>query len=352
MPLSPDLLAAFLECLPARAALFGPGGELLAASKAWHDFEAASALLDPVDQVVLDAALDRVLTGQCPHAAHQYRAIGSWGEAWYLAQFVPLRSDAGGALVLHHNITPFREAEYKAQAASKAKSDFVANLSHELRTPLNAIIGFSEMLMLEAWGPMGDRRYLEYAGDIHTSGRHLLSLINEVLDLSKVEAGRLDLREELIDLGTLALQSLQLVAERAGKAGLGLDTSIAPALPRLWGDTRLIHQLLLNLLSNAIKFTPTGGRVTLGTHVDEDGWLRLWVQDTGIGIAPEHLARVLEPFGQVDSEQARLYSRESTGLGLPLCSRFVELHDGRLTVDSQVGVGSTLTAHFPPSRLR
>lgn len=280
---------------------------------------------------------------------------------WYHASLVPHRQENGAVLgyfTLVTDITQAKQAEealrnakQMAETANSAKSEFLANMSHELRTPLNAIIGFSEMLSTQVWGELGHPHYKEYAEAIHQSGQYLLNLINDILDLSKVEAGRFDLHEEEMDLLDTAELCLSMLADRAAKANVRLIADMPEGLPLFHGDCRLIQQMLLNLLSNAVKFTPAGGHATLTVVRTADNDLEISVADTGIGIAPEHVARVLEPFGQVDSAQARLHQRESTGLGLPLTKRFAELHGGTLRLDSQPGQGTTVTLCFPARRL-
>ena len=208
------------------------------------------------------------------------------------------------------------EAKDVADAASRTKSEFLANMSHELRTPLNAIMGFSEVIKAQMFGPAGVPQYVDYAGDIYASGAHLLEIINDILDLSKVEAGKLEVVEERLDLRAVADSVFQLVKGRADERGVKLMHDIAEDLPRLYADKRKLKQMLLNLLSNAIKFTHHGGAVDLNARLADDGGLELCVRDTGIGIAPDQLDHVLAPFGQVDSALAR--EHQGTGLGLPL----------------------------------
>jgi signal transduction histidine kinase len=220
-------------------------------------------------------------------------------------------------------------------------------MSHELRTPLNAILGFSEMIEQQMFGAIHDK-YTGYAHDIHRSGRHLLELINDVLDLSKLEAGKLELHESEIALPALVEDCVSLVRGRAEAAGIGLKFHAAPSLPHLRADARAIKQVLLNFLSNAVKFTPEGGQVTARVEQDAAGQLCLSVSDTGIGMSASDLVVALQPFGQVDSKLAQKY--EGTGLGLPICKSLVELHGGELSVTSAPNAGTTMTATFPTSR--
>jgi len=229
------------------------------------------------------------------------------------------------------------------EAASRHKSDFLANMSHELRTPLNAIIGFSEVLLERMFGELNPKQE-EYLQDIMTSGRHLLSLINDILDLSKVEAGRMELDLGQFDLPAALDNCRTLVRERAGRHGIALDLAVDERLGPIVADERKVRQVLLNLLSNAVKFTPEGGRVAIGA-VRADGGVEIAVSDTGIGIAPEDQETIFEEFRQAGSDYVR--KREGTGLGLALAKRFVELHGGRIWVKSEVGRGSTFTFTIP-----
>ncbi len=235
-----------------------------------------------------------------------------------------------------------------AEFANRTKTEFLANMSHELRTPLNAIIGFAEVIKDEMFGPVGLRKYADYAKDIHTSGRHLLDLINDILDLSKLEAGKLELREEDVVLGTAVEDCLTLVRNRAQKSDVTLAVAIDPNLPPLRCDERALKQVLLNFLSNAVKFTPAGGTVTTGAY-RAPGGIALFVRDTGIGMKAEDIAVALAAFGQIDSKIARQH--QGTGLGLPITKSLVELHGGTLNVESTPGQGTTMTAIFPASRI-
>jgi signal transduction histidine kinase len=235
-----------------------------------------------------------------------------------------------------------------AFAANEAKSQFLAAMSHELRTPLNAVIGFSEILMLEAFGPLGSNRYLEYVRDIRMSGAHLLALINDVLDLSQLDAGQNALEEEELDLAGVIGETMRMVHHQAELAGVELSESFDAGLPRLRADRRRIRQVLINLVSNAIKFTPAQGKVKT-TAALLNGEVRVVVADTGIGIAEEDIPRALERFGQVDAKLSRRY--EGAGLGLPLAKRIVELHGGQLEILSQVNVGTRVTIAFPAGRI-
>jgi two-component system, NtrC family, sensor kinase len=244
------------------------------------------------------------------------------------------------------NARLYREIEDKSrqiEAANRHKSEFLANMSHELRTPLNAIIGFSEVLGERMFGELNEKQ-AEYTDDILSSGRHLLSLINEILDLSKVEAGRMELELAKFDLPLAIDNARTFVRERATKHGINLDVTVDERLGEFVGDERKIKQILLNLLSNAVKFTPEGGRIGIKAR-EADGSVEISVSDTGIGIAPEDQARIFEEFRQVGGDYA--HKKEGTGLGLTLAKKFVELHGGRIWVESEVGKGSTFSFILP-----
>jgi PAS domain S-box-containing protein len=240
-------------------------------------------------------------------------------------------------------------AKEMAEAANRSKSEFLANISHELRTPLNAIIGFSEIMRDEIFGPIGAPQYRAYLADVLESAHHLLAVINDILDVAKAEAGKLDLDEIAFPVDRLARIASRLVEERAARAELRLSLEIATDLPLLRGDERKLKQVVINLLTNAIKFTPAGGSVVLRARLALDGDLLIEVADTGIGIAAEDIPTALSPFGQVDGRLNRKY--DGTGLGLPLARALVELHDGALSIASEPGRGTTVTVRLPAARL-
>ena len=256
-----------------------------------------------------------------------------------------LQTFAAQSALAIQNARLFQEAEQKGrqlEVASQHKSEFLANMSHELRTPLNAIIGFSEVLTDRMFGELNEKQD-EYLKDIYASGQHLLSLINDILDLSKIEAGRMELEPEGFDLPAAIDDALLLVRERAGRRGLTLGREVAAGVGEIRADARKVKQVLLNLLSNAIKFTPEGGRIEVRARA-ANGHIEVSVTDTGIGIAAEDQQAVFQEFRQVGKAEKKA---EGTGLGLALCRKFVELHGGRISVESELGRGSTFTFSLP-----
>jgi signal transduction histidine kinase len=259
-----------------------------------------------------------------------------------------LRTFATQSALAIQNARLFHEIEIKSrqlETASQHKSEFLANMSHELRTPLNAIIGFSEILGERMFGELNEKQE-EYLKDIHASGQHLLALINDILDLSKIEAGRMELELIDFDLPTAIDNALTLVRERAGRRGIALHQAAEEGLGQIRGDERKVKQVLLNLLSNAIKFTLDGGRIEVRARA-VDGSVEVSVRDTGVGIAPEDQEAIFEEFRQVGTAAKKV---EGTGLGLALSRKFIELHGGRIWVQSQVGAGSTFTFTIPVPR--
>ncbi|MDH3473418.1 MAG: CHASE domain-containing protein [Rhodospirillales bacterium] len=257
-----------------------------------------------------------------------------------------LEGEIGERLRVEHEL---RAAKEQAEVANRAKSEFLAMMSHELRTPLNAVIGFAELLSQESLGPIGNKDYVVYAEDIRLSGTHLLSLINDILDLSKIEANRFELNEEVVDLADTLRSVLPILQEKIIAGRLRLSSEFPDQLPGLRADPRALRQVLINLLSNAVKFTPEEGEVGVAAGLDGAGNMLLQVSDTGIGIAEQDRETVLQPFNQVDSRLARKY--EGTGLGLPLSKRLIELHGGELRIESILGVGTTITLWFPRDRV-
>lgn len=242
------------------------------------------------------------------------------------------------------------EARDKAELANASKSEFLANMSHELRTPLNAIIGFSEIINKELFGALNNDQYKEYVDDIHSSSRHLLSLINDILDLSKIEANRFELDEDELDLGRLFDSCASMIRHRADEELIAFEVSVAPGVPSVIADKRAMRQMVLNLVSNAVKFTPEKGRVRLSAFVEPDGRVALQVSDTGIGIAKDDMSKALEPFRQISTDET-VYSAEGTGLGLPLTVALARLHDATFVINSVPGEGTTITLRLPRDRI-
>ena len=262
----------------------------------------------------------------------------------------------GGRVMTYTDITDLKQAEAElmnardlAEQANRAKTEFLANMSHELRTPLNAIIGFSEIMLSETFGAVIDPRYREYADNINESGTHLLSLINDILDLSKIEIGRAVLDEEILDLAALLESCLTLVRDDAEKRRILLTSQIPMDFPNIRGDRRRLKQITINLLQNALKFTPGGGSVTVGLTLAPGTPVTLAISDTGIGMAPEDIPRALERFSQIESTLKRRF--EGAGLGLPLARSLAEMHGGTLEIESEPGHGTTVRVHLPESRV-
>lgn len=243
-----------------------------------------------------------------------------------------------------------RIAKDQADTANRAKSAFLANMSHELRTPLNAIIGFSDMMVKETFGPLGHAKYAEYLEDISNSGKHLLEIINEVLDMSKIEAGRIELDESEVDVRNLIESVTRMMASRAFGNNISIHTQIEDRLPNLVADQRLLRQVFINLVTNALKFSHAGGRVDVTAALAENGDLVCKVIDHGVGIPKDKIKQALEPFGQV-SERPENSSQQGTGLGLPLAKAMVDLHEGSLELNSDVGQGTTVIVRLPAERV-
>lgn len=243
-----------------------------------------------------------------------------------------------------------RMAKDQADAANRAKSTFLANMSHELRTPLNAIIGFSEMMLHETFGPLGHTKYSEYLGDIHLSARHLLEIINEVLDMSKIEAGRIELDEEMVDLSSMIKSVKRMMDSRAFEKDVTIKISTPDDLAHIRADQRLMRQILINLVTNAVKFSQEGGTIILEANVLEDGRMKIIVADEGVGIPKEKIRQAMEPFGQV-ADHAENTHHQGTGLGLPLAKAMVELHEGVLQLESELGEGTKAIVYIPEHRV-
>jgi len=358
------------DAAPIGMAIIGVDGHYLRANAALcqllgyteEEFRAMKVadLTHPEDRPTIDQLNAQLVSGTMQQVELEKRYVAKSGGVVHALTRIGAVRDADGRptqfLSQIVDITNRKSAEHEliaakeqAELANRTKSEFLANMSHELRTPLNAIIGFSEIVAGELFGSIGAPRYVEYARDIHASGIHLLSIISDILDLSKIEAGRRELSESVVDLYEAAESCLRLVRGRADDGGVRLLNAVARPITPLFADERAVKQILLNLLSNAVKFTPEGGRVSVRTELRPDGGLTVLVEDTGIGIAPENIPRALAPFSQVDSSLSRRY--EGTGLGLPLVKSLVELHGGRLELSSELGRGTTAAVVFPAFRV-
>jgi signal transduction histidine kinase len=261
-----------------------------------------------------------------------------------------IRNNYVAQKVIEHKNQVMKALLDEAEAANHAKSEFLAVMSHELRTPLNAILGFSELFKQQLMGPLGSAKYLEYAGDIHSSGQHLLAIINDILDLAKAESGKLELSESSFDANDVVEKTLRMCSQKAQDGNLQLSFQPANGEHLIVADERLIRQVTLNLISNAIKFTPPGGRVEVTVRASRTTGFAMEVKDTGIGIPAADLERVLRPFEQVESATARHHG--GTGLGLPYSKKIVEIHGGALKLSSQENTGTTVRVELPPSRVR
>ena len=296
---------------------------------------------------VLEPA-EETLVGDGPSMTQVWLCRSDGQRMLMQCQAVPVPG-ADGAAQWFVILRDLSEAE-RATTANRAKSEFLARMSHEIRTPLNAIIGFSEAIRDDLYGVGLANQYGEFAGDIHSSALFLLDLINDILDLSKIEAGKFRLNEDVIDVVPVARAVVRMLRNRAHRSGITVAVEAADGLPWLRADARAIKQILANLLSNALKFTDPGGSVTISLALADDGELDVEVIDTGVGMAAEQIPMALEPFVQLDAP-AGGRQLQGTGLGLPLVKSLTELHGGVLTVESGQGIGTTVTATFPSSRL-
>ena len=320
---SQALVLVYAGTLPLVVAV---SARLIAAGETWHLALAGIAVAAEFYFVWLARRLNQTTVAMVAFRAEKDAAIADLEEARAFAE----------------------QARAHAEDANLAKSKFLATMSHELRTPLNAILGFSEVMHSELMGKHTVEAYREYSGDIHRSGQHLLNLISEILDLSRIEAGRYDFDESAVDCAEIGADCHKLMRIKAQEKNLKLIEEFAPGLPSLWGDARAVRQIWLNLLSNAIKFTPADGTVTMGARRTKDGGIALYVGDTGPGIAEEEIPRILSTFGQ--GALARTHKEQGAGLGLPIVKALAELHGGTLEVVSQLRQGTEMSVHFPAMR--
>jgi signal transduction histidine kinase len=310
------------------------------------------SLYDPRGRLILSNAAQR-RQHDPGHAEIAQGADGRW------LQIRESRTASGNLVRVETDITELmqheaalRRARDEAEGANRAKSEFLAMMSHELRTPLNAIIGFSEVMHGGLFGPL-PARYLEYLKDINDSGQHLLQIISDILDMSKLDAGKATLSESLCDAPLIIKRCQRLIAHRAESGRVLIEVQFPPELPLLWADELKLRQIILNLMSNAVKFTRPGGRVAVAAYdlgPGDDGGVVVEIADNGIGMAAESIPLALSPFRQIDNRLDRKY--EGTGLGLPLTKGLVELHGGALDITSQVDLGTTVTIRLPAARRR
>jgi len=357
IPIDPDRLFRLLHQAPVGLAEIAPDGEVRLMNAAAAQVLMPMAPGRPLDNLFafLGAEGDR-LHALCDDRTrpgmlvHGHRIAFRAGRRRVVLGFTVTRTDPDSLLIGIDDLSELVEAEERAQmaeaqavAASSAKSAFLATMSHELRQPLTAILGFSDVMHAGVFGPLSDR-YREYVDHVREAGRHLMDLINDVLDLSKIEAGRLELDVAAVAMDDLFASCRRLMGERAGVEGVALEVVEPPEGLTVRGDARRLKQVLVNLISNAIKFTPRGGRVRVTATAPRDGRTVVAVRDDGCGIAAEEIPVVLEPFGQAGAGRAR---SDSTGLGLPLSKRIVEAHGGTLDLESAPGAGTTVRLVLP-----
>jgi PAS domain S-box-containing protein len=312
----------------------------------------------PREQAAFFQEIDRKVLGTgAPHETEEMLTSADGVEHWLFTRKSMIKVASGERYLVGiiSDITARKRmekdlvaAKLKAEDANRAKSMFLANMSHELRTPLNAVIGFAEIIKNELLGAINEPRYRDYAGDIHRSGKRLLQLINDILDMTKVEAGTYQLREDVCDVAKIVGDAIALVQNLAIQNELTVRVDVPQDIPFLFADERGVRQVLVNFLSNAIKFTPKGGDVAVSARLEPDTALALAVVDTGIGMAPDDIPHALSPFQQLEGSHGRKY--EGTGLGLSLIKAMLDLHEGSLHVASKLGAGTTVTARFPPRR--
>lgn len=309
-------------------------------------------------QLDRDANIEVLRTGKPLHMP-EFATADVFGERqWFQTTKLPFVSSTGQieVLSLTTDVTAhqraeevLRDARDQAEAANRNKTEFLANLSHELRTPLNHIMGFAQVMAEESFGPHEDPRYRDYAGNIHESGKHLLAILNDILDVSRLETGVWQLVERQVDLNRVVGSVVRMVGEKTQEAGLSLDTDLSDDLPEVFADERMVRQMLLNLLSNAAKFTHDGGEISITSRRNEAGEAVLTVKDTGVGIAKSDVEKVLSPFGQVENALSR--KNAGAGLGLALVKSMIEMHGGRVQIDSELGAGAAISLIFPAARV-
>ena len=370
IPQTHELLGVFFDEAPIGKVIAAIDGRVLHANRAFCDFIGYSeaelktigiaGIADPEDMACTLAATRRMHKGEIASHEMEKRYIRSDGRVVCGLLNVWLVRDAAGKPCYQLgeiiDITDrksaeqvLREAKERAEVANHAKSVFLAHMSHELRTPLNAVLGFSELIVSEVAGPVTEKQH-EYLRDICNSASHLLRLINDILDISKIEAGKLELADEMVDLTQLIDSCLSLVSPAARHKNIGLSvTHESDEMPLLHGDALRIKQVLVNLITNAVKFTPPSGSIDVQTATMPDGRLSIRVSDTGCGMTPEDLERAMEPFGQAKAEVSRL--QQGTGLGLPLARLLVEAHGGTLDVETAPGRGTAVIIGFPADRV-
>jgi signal transduction histidine kinase len=360
-----SLLQSTLESIGEGLAVFDARGRLIARNRRFCQ------LLDMPDDLAIGAPLSEILTRQAvrgdfgngdpqTEVAHRleqfYHDVPTIKErATPTGRILQIRRSAmpGGAVVsVYSDVTEVKAGESKllqarsqAELANHSKSEFLANMSHELRTPLNAVIGFTEIISQELFGPVANEEYLEYIKDVHASSLHLLSIINDVLDMSKIEAGKLELEKEDVTLQNVIADVIRIVHERASSRGIALVPELADEPIVIWADERAMKQIFLNLLSNAIKFSKDGGKVQIRVTAGQPDFAVIEVEDQGIGMDPDEQERALQPFGQVKPATTRNYG--GTGLGLPITKGLIEAHGGALTILSRPGEGTTVRLVLP-----
>ena len=334
-------LTEAIEGARSGVALVGPDGRILMANSRIRQFFplqrdaflAGTAVPAEIDDALANPAGEKRLDdGRWIRLTH---SPSKQGGMVLIASDITILKEREGAL---------RDARDEAEAANRAKTDFMINMSHELRTPLSAVIGFSEMIVKETFGPVGQPRYKEFADDILHAGRHLMDVITDILDIAKAQSGTTELQVRTVRPEAVARSAVRIVHEKARDANLTLTMRIGEHLPSIAADTVRLRQILLNLLSNAIKFTPAGGTIAVSVNRHAEG-VAIVVRDSGTGMTRDDIPRALQPFVQVDTSLARRHG--GTGLGLPLTKIFVELHGGRLEIDSEIDVGTTVTVVLP-----